>query len=93
MRSSTGMWRDISTGLPQRHAMPLIASTRYPESFYAGTMGHGVYAQWGGAAWQHLGRGLSGVDGIVLTLAETVGPSPVLLAGTASGLFRYELPG
>jgi hypothetical protein len=93
MRSSTGMWRDISTGLPQRHAMPLIASTRYPESFYAGTMGHGVYAQWGGAAWQHLGRGLSGADGIVLTLAETVGPSPVLLAGTASGLFRYELPG
>jgi hypothetical protein len=93
MRSTTGMWRDISTGLPQRHAMPLITSTRYPASLYAGTMGHGAYAKWDGAAWQHLGRGLSGASGIVLSLAETGGPSPVLLAGTANGLFRYELPG
>jgi hypothetical protein len=56
-------------------------------------MGYGVYEKWDGAAWHHLGRGLSGASGIVLSLAETDGPSPVLLAGTANGLFRYELPG
>jgi hypothetical protein len=72
--------------------MPLITSTRYPESLYAGTMGHGVYEKRDGADWQHLGRGLSGAGGIVLSLAETGGPSPALLAGTATGLFRYELP-
>jgi hypothetical protein len=55
-------------------------------------MGHGVYDKAGGATWQHLGQGLSGASGIVLALAETGGPSPVLLAGTANGLFRYELP-
>jgi hypothetical protein len=93
MRSSTGVWRDTSTGLPQRHAMPLITSTRYARALYAGTMGYGVYEKWDGAAWHHLGRGLSGASGIVLSLAETDGPSPVLLAGTANGLFRYELPG
>jgi hypothetical protein len=93
VRSVTGTWRDLSAGLPQRHAMPLITSTRYPVSLYAGTMGHGVYEKAGGAIWQHLGQGLSGASGIVLALAETGGPSPVLLAGTANGLFRYELPG
>jgi hypothetical protein len=93
MRSGTRRWRDTSTGLPQRHAMPLITSTRYVEALYAGTMGHGVYEKGDGAAWHHLGRGLSGASGIVLSLAETGDPSPVLLAGTANGLFRYELPG
>jgi len=83
-------WRDMSVGLPERHAMALVALPRSaPIVLYAGTMGDGVYVKQGGAAWQQLGRGLTGVDNTILALAATAEPHDVLLAGTASGVFRY----
>lgn len=88
-QSAAGPWRDISTGLPHRHAMPLFVAPGEPAVLYAGTMGYGVYEKQGEAVWQHLGGGLSGETALVLSLAASSGPHPALLAGTARGLFRY----
>jgi hypothetical protein len=93
LRSAAGRWHDVSAGLPARHAMPLVAAPgRGSVVLYGGTMGFGVYAKQGVAPWRHLGRGLSGGAYTVLALALTAGPHPVLLAGTALGLFRYVPP-
>jgi len=56
---------------------------------YAGTMGDGVYVKQGGAAWRRLGRGLLGENNTILAVGIAAGPHPALLAGTASGVFRY----
>ena len=89
LRSATGRWRDVSAGLPARHAMPLVAAPESREVLYAGTMGFGVYVRQGAGPWRRLGRGLSGGAHTVLALAMTAGSHPTLLAGTALGLFRY----
>jgi hypothetical protein len=93
LRSATGRWRDVSAGLPARHAMPLVAAPASREVLYAGTMGFGVYARQGAGPWRRLGRGLNGGAYTVLALAMTAGSHPTLLAGTALGLFRYTPPG
>jgi hypothetical protein len=92
LRSATGRWRDISAGLPARHAMPLVAAPESTEMLYAGTMGFGVYARQGAGPWRRLGSGLNGGAYTVLALAMTAGSQPTLLAGTALGLFRYAPP-
>lgn len=98
-RAADEPWRDISAGLPGRHAMPAVA---WPGGgttavVYAGTMGAGVYVKQGDAAWRALGTGLTGVDNTILALGIAVvgaptGSSPALLAGTAHGVFRYVAP-
>ena len=88
-----GRWRDVSAGLPARHAMPLVAAPESREVLYAGTMGFGVYARQGTGPWRRLGHGLSGGAHTVLALAMTAGSHPTLLAGTGLGLFRYAPPG
>jgi hypothetical protein len=93
LRAATGQWRDVSAGLPARHAMPLVAAPGRQVALYAGTMGFGVYARQGAGPWRRLGRGLSGGAYTVLALAMTPGSHPTLLAGTALGLFRYAPPG
>jgi hypothetical protein len=93
LRSATSRWRDISAGLPARHAMPLVAVPGSREVLYAGTMGFGVYARQGTEPWRRLGRGLNGGAYTVLALTMTAGSHPTLLAGTALGLFRYAPPG
>jgi hypothetical protein len=93
LRSATGRWRDVSAGLPARHAMPLVAAPASREVLYAGTMGFGVYVRQGAGPWRRLGRGLNGGAYTVLALAMTAGSHPTLLAGTALGLFRYTPPG
>jgi hypothetical protein len=93
LRAATGRWRDVSAGLPARHAMPLIAAPGKQVALYAGTMGFGVYARQGAGPWRRLGRGLSGGAYTVLALAMPSGSHPTLLAGTALGLFRYAPPG
>ena len=52
-------------------------------------MGDGVYVKQGGAAWRRLGRGLLGENNTILAVGIAAGPHPALLAGTASGVFRY----
>jgi hypothetical protein len=49
---------------------------------------YGVYVKQGSAAWRPLGRGLMGVDNMILALAMTAGPRPSLFAATANGVFR-----
>ncbi len=89
-RSAHGPWRDISAGLPERHAMPLVALPGGgPTVLYAGTMGDGVYVKSGSAAWRRLGSGLRGVDNTILALGIGGGPHTALCAGTTHGVFRY----
>lgn len=90
LRSARGAWHDISSGLPQHHAMPLIT---VPMSgvLYAGTMGYGVYEKQVGKAWRRLGQDLTGASSTVLSLAKPGGARSALLAGTTHGLFRYTL--
>lgn len=100
-RSTGGAWREISDGLPQRHAMPLVAAPGAPDApdapgslgtpptLYAGTMEQGVYEKSGTAPWSRLGSGLDTANDIILSLAATPAPHVGLLAGTARGVFRY----
>jgi hypothetical protein len=92
-RGQDGQWREISNGLPERHAMPLLADPRSPSTLYSGTMGFGVYQRDGTADWRRLGRELNGGDFTVLALAITEGRHPLLLAGTGRGVFRYPVQG
>jgi hypothetical protein len=85
-RKADGSWQDIDAGLPQRHAMPLLATGG---ALYAGTMASGVYERVGSGAWHRLGSGLAGPAATVMGLAESAGPHGVLLAGTADGVYRY----
>ena len=92
-RAATGPWRDISAGLPSRHAMPLVALPGAATTvLYAGTMGDGVYVKQGNAAWRSLGHGLTGEDNTILAVAVAARPAaspPTLLVATAHGVFRY----
>ncbi|HWE63718.1 MAG TPA: hypothetical protein VHB98_18545 [Chloroflexota bacterium] len=93
-READGRWQDISAGLPQRHAMPLLATGPAASGvLYAGTMGLGVYEKQQSAPWRHLGQGLNSSATIVMSLAETPGPHPLLLAGTTHGVYRYKTGG
>lgn len=82
-------WQDISAGLPEHHAMPMIAAHDTGGVAYAGTMGKGVYRWQAGNPWQQLGHDLTGGRYIVLSLALTGNPHPILVAGTGIGVFRY----
>ena len=87
-RASGGEWRDVSSGLPEHHAMPMI--TAGPgDPVFAGTMGSGVYRWQAGRPWKRVGRGLLGGQYIVLSLTLTSGAHPTLLAGTSVGIWRY----
>ncbi len=96
-RSAGSRWHDISLGLPERHAMPLVTLANHGRPvLYAGTMGYGVYVRQESAAWLPFGRGLTGVENTVLALAVSAnpsGPSPALLAATQFGVFRYVTNG
>jgi len=89
-RAGDGRWRDMSIGLPARHAMPLAASAG--GALYAGTMGYGVYTMPGRGGWRRVGRELIGSAYIVLSLALIDQKQPTLLAGTSRGVYRYPLP-
>jgi hypothetical protein len=91
--AGTGPWRDISAGLPERHAMPLAALPGSNGSvIYAGTMGFGIYVRQGAKAWQPFGNGLLGVQNTILALAVVPqGPHalPLVVAATDAGVSRY----
>ena len=89
LRAPSGVWHDISAGLPQRHAMPIAGDPSGNGALFAGTMGRGVYEKQGQAAWRPLGHGLQGLSGLVLALLAPSVAQPALLAGTGQGLFRY----
>lgn len=89
-RTGTGAWREMSAGLPERHAMPLAGSAG-SNPLFAGTMGYGVYIRAGSGPWRLLGKGLTRPSYIVLALLHTEGRLPALLAGTAVGVYRYAL--
>ena len=89
-RAGTGAWREVSAGLPERHAMPLAGSTG-GNPLFAGTMGYGVYMRTGSDPWRLIGKGLTGPSYIVLALLHEEGSRPALLAGTAVGVYRYTL--
>ena len=89
LRSPAGDWRDVSGGLPEHHAMPMIAAGPGGPVF-AGTMGSGIYRWQHGTSWERVGRGLLGGQYIVLSLALTSGAHPTLLAGTSVGVWRYR---
>lgn len=89
-RDQTGLWQDISAGLPGRHAMPLVAVPgNATVVLYAGTMGYGIYAKQGASPWRRLGQGMIGGRYTSLGLAMALRPSPRLLVGTALGVFCY----
>lgn len=88
-RLGTGEWRGAARGLPQRHAMPLIADGN--GVLYAGTMGDGVFTTGAANIWHSLGTGLTGGKYIVLSLALTGGSPASVLAGTSIGVFRYTI--
>lgn len=89
-RVAGAAWHDVSAGLPGRHGMPLVArQVGGSVLLYTGTMGFGVYGKEGTAPWRRVGTGLDGGDHTVLGLAGASKPHPVLLAGTALGVFRY----
>jgi photosystem II stability/assembly factor-like uncharacterized protein len=90
MTTSGGPWRDVSAGLPERHAMPIAGEGGVQ---FAGTMGYGIFARQDNSSWRRLGHELADGAHIVLSLLLTSGPRPVLLAGTANGLFAYRLAG
>lgn len=88
-RDADGRWHDISANLPAHHAMPIAADSR--GTLYAGTMGYGVYMRAPDGSWQRLGHAMSGGQYTSLGLAVAAGPHPVLLAGTALGVYRLPL--
>ncbi len=90
LRATDGTWRDVSVGLPARHAMPLVAGLG--GTLYAGTMGYGVYTKQGPTAWHRVGRELIGSEYIVLSLAWIDQKRSILVAGTSRGVYRYPLP-
>jgi hypothetical protein len=90
LMTSGDAWRDVSAGLPERHAMPITGDGSVQ---FAGTMGYGIFARRDGSSWRRLGKELADGEHIVLSLVLTRGPSQMLLAGTASGLFSYQLTG
>ena len=87
-RAPGGQWRDVSSGLPEHHAMPMITAGPGGPVF-GGTMGSGVYRWQQGTPWTRVGSGLLGGQYIVLSLALTSGAHPTLLAGTSVGVWRY----
>ncbi len=89
-RSTDGTWRDVSSGLPARHAMPLIAGPH--GALYAGTMGYGVYIKQRSGAWRRIGRELLGSQYIILSLAWIDQKPSVLIAGASQGVYRYTFP-
>ncbi|MDB5076722.1 MAG: hypothetical protein JWO42_2901 [Chloroflexi bacterium] len=86
-RGADGRWVDVSAGMPQRHAMALLAAGS--GTLYAGTMSLGVYEKQGAGPWRPLGSGLRGPAATVMDLVETPGAHPVLLAATTQGVYRY----
>jgi photosystem II stability/assembly factor-like uncharacterized protein len=90
LMTSGSAWRDVSAGLPEHHAMPITGDGSVQ---FAGTMGYGIFARQDDSSWRRLGKELADGEHIVLSVLLTRGPSQVLLAGTANGLFSYQLTG
>jgi|SRR5579884_2106143 len=89
--AGSGAWRDISAGLPERHAMPVIAQRRGKAiDLYAGTMGYGAYAREGEKSWRRFGTGLQG--GKYTGLGIALAARDRLLMATAVGVYRYRPP-
>ncbi|HEX6507498.1 MAG TPA: hypothetical protein VF221_07690 [Chloroflexota bacterium] len=87
-----GTWHDFSAGLPERHAMPIVAQPIDRTTvFYAGTMGYGVYAKEGTSSWRRLGEGMEGGQYTALGMALVPRPHPSLLIATARGVYRYPV--
>lgn len=85
-----GTWHDVSAGLPERHAMPVVAQLIDRTTvFYAGTMGYGVYGKEGTSPWRRLGDGMEGGQYTALGMAMMPRPHPSLLVATARGVYRY----
>jgi hypothetical protein len=90
---ANGAWKDVSGNLPERHGMPLAASSG-GQLVYTGTMGSGVFGVRSTAnTWHLLGKNLIGPQYIVLSLAVVHSSRPQLIAGTSVGVYRYPLAG
>jgi photosystem II stability/assembly factor-like uncharacterized protein len=86
-----GGFTPLSVGLPgDAHGMALVLLTG--DRLAVGTMGVGVYSRkrTGRGMWRPLGQGPG--DGIVTALLVVPGAAPALLAGTDSGIYRWQAP-
>lgn len=74
-------------GLPRAaDGMVLAAVGGAPPHLLLGTMGLGVYTATPGGRWARLGQGPG--DGITTSLLVVPGTHPIVLAGTADGIYR-----
>jgi hypothetical protein len=91
--SRRGRW-DVSLRLPGIASQCLAADRLRPECVYCGTYGRGVWRSGdAGDSWQPAGEGIpyGEVMSVAVSVAERVGPSGVVWAGTEpSALFRSE---
>jgi photosystem II stability/assembly factor-like uncharacterized protein len=80
-----------NTGFSERKVEALLIDRKNPSRLYAGVVNDKEYggvfvSDNGGAAWQHIGGGLDGLD--VYALAQA--PEGTILAGTSQGIFALE---
>jgi hypothetical protein len=81
----------LATGLPpDAHGMALATTGGASSRLLLGTMGLGVYSKTPHSAWTRLGQGPG--DGVITSLLVLPGLRPVVLAGTASGIYRLQWP-
>ncbi len=80
-----------ASGLPRAaDGMVLAAINGTPPHLLLGTMGLGVYRTTPEGRWARLGQGPG--DGIVTSLLVVPGTHPIVLAGTAAGIYRLHWP-
>ena len=80
-----------ASGLPRAaDGMVLAAINGTPPHLLLGTMGLGVYRTPPEGRWARLGQGPG--DGIVTSLLVVPGTHPIVLAGTAAGIYRLHWP-
>jgi len=80
-----------ASGLPRAaDGMVLAAVDGAPPHLLLGTMGLGVYRTPPEGRWARLGQGPG--DGIVTSLLVVPGTHPIVLAGTAAGIYRLHWP-
>jgi hypothetical protein len=81
----------LATGLPpDAHGMALARTGGASSRLLLGTMGVGVYSKTPHSAWTRLGQEPG--DGVITSLLVLPGLRPVVLAGTASGIYRLQWP-
>ena len=80
-----------ASGLPRAaDGMVLAAVDGAPPHLLLGTMGVGVYRTTPEGRWARQGQGPG--DGIVTALLVVPGTHPIVLAGTAAGIYRLHWP-